>query len=306
MQPPGLPQHTQGPAPRRGREQLSRRHGLLTARHRPVWHHWREPYLLALALPWPAFLGLIATAYLALNLLFAGLYLLEPTGLGGTAGPRTSLEEAFFFSVQTLGSIGYGTLHPRGTYTNLVVTAEALTGLLFVAISTGAAFARFARSTARIRFSQLAVVHLYNGVPTLSFRLANERGTSLRDPRLRAYLAIDEVSQEGHRLRRLRPLRLEREEGVALLLVWTAMHRIDAESPLHGLDQAALERFNAELVVAFSGIDATLERPLHAEANWPTERIRFGACFADMVSLPDNRGERRIDWSVFDLIKPCS
>ena len=113
------------------------------------------------------------------------------------------------------------------------------------------------------------------------------------------------MRQEGHRLRRLRPLRLEREEGVALLLVWTAMHRIDAESPLHGLDQAALERLNAELVVAFSGIDATLERPLHAEASWPTDRIRFGACFADMVSLPDNRGERRIDWSVFDQIRPC-
>ncbi|MFM7649248.1 MAG: hypothetical protein ACKO50_14520, partial [Cyanobium sp.] len=111
MPPPGQPLPNQAPAPRRGREQLSRRHGLLTARQRPVWHHWREPYLLALALPWPAFLGLIAMAYLALNLLFAGLYLLEPTGLGGTAGPRTSLAEAFFFSVQTLGSIGYGALH---------------------------------------------------------------------------------------------------------------------------------------------------------------------------------------------------
>jgi len=302
---PGQPQPTQTPAPRRGREQLSRHHGLLAARHRPVWHHWREPYLLALALPWPAFLGLIATGYLALNLLFAGLYLLEPTGLGGTAGPRTSLAEAFFFSVQTLGSIGFGTLHPRGLYTNLVVTVEALAGLLFVAISTGAAFARFARSTARLRFSQLAVVHPYNGVPTLSFRLANERGTSLRDPRLRAYLAIDEVSHEGLLLRRLRRLHLEREEGVALLLVWTAMHPIDADSPLRGLDRAALESLNAELVIAFSGIDATLERPLHAEASWPWECIRFGACFADMVSLSDNRDERRIDWSAFDQIRPC-
>lgn len=290
---------------RRDQEELRRQHGLLTARRRTVWRHWRDPYLLALSLPWPAFLGLIATAYLALNLLFAGLYLLEPNGLGGIAGPRTSVAEAFFFSVQTLGSIGYGTLHPLGLLTNLVVTAESLTGLLFVAITTGAAFARFARSTARIRFSQQAVVHPYDGVPTLSFRLANERGTSLRDPRLRAYLAMDEVSQEGHCMRRLRPLPLERAEGVALLLVWTAMHHIDAESPLQGLDHAELKRLNAELVVAFSGVDATLERPIHAEASWPADRIRFGACFADMVSLPDNSGERRIDWSAFDLIRPC-
>lgn len=290
---------------RRDQEELRREHGLLTARRRTVWRHWRDPYLLALSLAWPAFVGLIAGTYLALNLLFAGLYWLEPTGLGGTAGPRTSLAEAFFFSVQTLGSIGYGVLHPLGLYTNLVVTAESLTGLLFVAISTGAAFARFARSTARIRFSQLAVVHSYNSLPTLSFRLANERGTSLRDPRLRAYLAMDEVSQEGHCMRRLRPLPLEREKGVALLLVWTAMHRIDANSPLRGLDHTALERLNAELVVAFSGIDATLERPLHAEASWPADRIRFGACVADMVSPPENGGERRIDWSAFDLIRPC-
>ena len=292
-------------ARRRNQDDLRRHHGLLTARPRSVWRHWREPYLLALALPWPAFLGLNAGAYLALNLLFTGLYLLEPNGLGGVAGPRTSFAEAFFFSVQTLGSIGYGTLHPLGLLTNLVVTAESLTGLLFVAITTGAAFARFARSTARIRFSQQAVVHPYDGVPTLSFRLANERGTILREPRLRAYLAVDEVSREGHHLRRMRPLRLEREEGAAFLLVWTAMHRIDDESPLQGLDASALSKLNAELVVAFSGIEATIERPLHAQASWPVDQIRFGACFADMVSPPEQGGERRIDWSAFDQLRRC-
>jgi len=292
-------------ARRRDQEDLQRHHGLLTARPRSVWRHWREPYLLALALPWPAFLGLIAGAYLALNLLFTGLYLLDPSGIGGIAGPRSSFAEAFFFSVQTLGSIGYGSLHPLGLLTNLVVTAESLTGLLFVAITTGAAFARFARSTARIRFSQQAVVHPYDGVPTLSFRLANERGTILREPRLRAYLAVDEVSREGHRLRRLRPLRLEREEGTAFLLVWTAMHRIDDESPLHGLDPPALSKLNAELVVAFSGIEATIERPLHAQSSWPIDQIRFGACFADIVLPPDHGGEHRIDWSAFDQLRPC-
>lgn len=116
-----------------------------------MWQHWREPCLLALALPWPAFLGLIATAYLALNLLFAGQYLLEPTGLGGTAGRRTSLAEALFFRVQTLGAIGSGALHPRGLSINQVVTAEALTALLFMAISTGATVASVAQSTSRTR-----------------------------------------------------------------------------------------------------------------------------------------------------------
>ena len=124
---------------------------------------------------------------------------MAPGGIGGTAGPRATITEAFFFSVQTLGSIGYGVLHPAGLAANLIVTAESLTGLLFVAISTGLAFARFAR----IRFSELAVIHPYNGVPTLSFRLANERGNLIREARLKAFLAVDEISVEGHRLRPL-------------------------------------------------------------------------------------------------------
>jgi len=283
-----------------GVQELRRERGVLAGRHRPVWRHWREPYVLALSLPWPGFLALIAGSYLLINLLFTGLYLLDPGGIGGTAGPRATFTEAFFFSVQTLGSIGYGVLHPVGLAANLIVTAESLTGLLFVAISTGLAFARFARSNARIRFSELAVIHPYNGVPTLSFRLANERGNLIREARLKAFLAVDEISVEGHRLRRLRPLVLERDEGVAFLLVWTAMHRIDATSPLFGLGPVDLQRLNAEVLVAFSGVDETIERSLHAQASWPADQIRFGACFADML-----QATHRINWSLFDCIRPC-
>ncbi len=291
------------------RQKLRRESGLLAGRHRPVWRHWREPYLFALAIPWPAFLALIAALYLAINLLFARLYLLDPSGIGGTAGPGASFAEAFFFSVQTLGSIGYGVLHPRGLFTNVLVSIEALCGLLFVAITTGLVFARFARSNARIRFSEVAVVHPYNGVPTLCFRLANERGNILREVRLQAFLAVDEISLEGHRLRRLKPLPLERDRGVAFLLVWTAMHRLDASSPLHGLTPADLARLHGDVVVAFSGVDQTIERPVHAQAHWPLERLRFGCCFADMIDdAPDGVHAglpNRIDWSAFDRIRPC-
>lgn len=284
----------------RGIQQLHRVRGLLAGRHQPAWRHWREPYVLALALPWPGFLALVGGCYLLINVGFAALYLLVPDGIGGTAGPRATFAEAFFFSVQTLGSIGYGVLHPQGLAANLIVTAESLAGLLFVAISTGLAFARFARSNARIRFSTLAVVHTYNGVPTLSFRLANERGNSIREARLKAFLAVDEISTEGHRLRRLRPLALERDQGVAFLLVWTAMHRMDAASPLHGLGLADLQRLNAEVLVAFSGVDETIERPIHAQASWPWEQIHYGACFTDMF-----QSTQRLNWAVFDSIRPC-
>lgn len=290
-------------------QHLRRQHGLLTAQEsQRWWRHWREPYLLALSLNWPLFLGLLALVYLAINLLFASLYLADPAGLAGTTAGRTSFAEAFFFSVQTLGSIGYGALHPLSLYVNLLVVAESFSGLLFIALSTGLVFARFSRSTARIRFSKLAVVHRYNGLPTLSFRLANERGNNILEARVRAYLSVDEISQEGHRMRRLLPLPLERDQGIAFLLVWTAQHRIDASSPLHGLTQAELADRHAELVVAFSGVDETIERPIHSRCSWPMSRIGLGLCFIDMVEVErvENGGDlHRIDWSAFDRTRPC-
>lgn len=285
-------------------QELHRDRGIQAGRHRPVWRHWREPYVFALAMSWPAFLALNAGLFLAINLLFAAQHQLDPAGIGGGAQPRASFAEAFFFSIQTLGSIGYGVLHPVDLYANLLMTAESLCGLLFVAIITGLAFARFARSNARIHFSESAVVFACNGEATLCFRRANERGNSIREARLRALLALDEISREGHRLRRLRPLMLQRDEGVAFLLVWTALHRIDAASPLHGLSPADLRRLNAEMVVAISGVAETIEHPVHTPAYWPVEQLRFGCCFADILEdHPSGDGDgppRRINWAAFD------
>jgi inward rectifier potassium channel len=283
---------------------LHRRQGLLAVADTLPWLAlWREPYHLMLAVPWPVFFALVLLAYLAINLVFAGLYRLDPAGIGGVAGTRASFGEAFFFSVQTLGSIGYGVLHPTSTAVNLIVTAESVAGMLFIALVTGLAFARFARGTARIRFSEVATVHTYNGLPTLMFRLANERRNTILEARLRAYLAIDEVSEEGIGMRRLLPLALRRDHGVAFLLTWTGIHVIDAASPLHGLTEEDLERAQADLLVAFSGIDETLERPIHARHHYPPAAIRFDHCFVDMVQ---HHGEQRlIDWSQFHRIRPC-
>ena len=287
-----------------GPQSLLRVRGILAAEDENQWlRHWREPYLLALSLPWPFFLILVGLVYLGINLLFTGLYLLQPEGLADASNGRIHPADAFFFSAQTLGSFHYGTLHPSSIYTNVVVTAESLSGLLFMALITGLAYARFTRSSARIRFSRLAVVHPYNGAPTLVLRLANERRNNLLDAKLRAFLAVDEVSSEGHCMRRLLPLPLDRDQGIAFLLVWTAMHRIDGASPLHGLAPADLERLNAEVVVAFNGVDEIMERAVHARASWSVEQLVFGSCFIDMLEAVD--GDQRIDWSAFDRTRPC-
>ncbi|MCT0212460.1 MULTISPECIES: ion channel [unclassified Synechococcus] len=191
----------------RPRERLEKHRGIVSAVNPANWiRHWRYPNRLLLAVPWPVFFGLVASGHLLLNLLFAGLYFLDPQGIAGVAGPTTSFAEAFFFSVHTLGSIGYGALFPASLYSNLLVTVDSLLGLFVIALVTGLVFSRFSRSTARILFSQEATVHTYNGLPTLMFRLANERRNAIIESQLRAYLAIDERSAEGQRMRRLLPL----------------------------------------------------------------------------------------------------
>ncbi|MGB7563874.1 MAG: ion channel [Prochlorococcaceae cyanobacterium] len=188
--------------------------GIVSVVNSADWiRHWRYPNDVMLAVPWPTFFGLVAAAYLLLNLTFSCLYWLDRHGISGVAGQSTRFDDAFFFSVQTLGSIGYGALYPSNIYTNLIVSLESLMGIVFIALITGLAFRRFSRSTPRILFSEVATMHDYDGQHTLMFRLANERSRTILQARIQAYLAIDERTVEGHRMRRLYPMRLQREHS---------------------------------------------------------------------------------------------
>lgn len=289
------------PAPLR----LQKHGGIFSAVNPSDWiRHWRHPNHLMLAVPWPGFFGLIAAGYLLLNLLFALLYRLDPHGIAGVAGATTTFSEAFFFSVQTLGSIGYGVFHPSSLFTHLLVTVESLLGLIVIALMTGMAFSRFSRSTARILFSEVVTVHDYDGQPTLMFRLANERRKTILDARVQAYLAIDERTREGHRMRRLHPLALNRARSPLFLLSWTVMHPIDDASPLHGRNASELVERQAEILIAFSGIDETLERPIYAHHNFPASQVLFGQGFVDMMRDDDGQGPS-FDFANFNRTHPC-
>ncbi|WP_254940022.1 ion channel [Cyanobium sp. Morenito 9A2] len=285
---------------------LRKQDGVFRAEKLDDWrHHWREPYHLMLAIPWPGFVGLIAASYLVLNLVFALLFLLDPGGIGGVpGGGPAGFAEAFFFSVQTLGSIGYGVLHPASLWVNLVVTLEALGGLIFIAVTTGLAFARFSRSRARILFSTVATVEPWNGVPTLTFRIANVRRNGILDGRMRLYLALEELSSEGFRLRRLVPLTLLREQSIHFQLMWTLMHTIDDQSPLQGHTAESLAARHGELLAAFQGVDETLQSPVHARWTYRPADLRLNARFADIVV--DDEDSRVLDFSRFNETVPCS
>ena len=171
---------------------------------------------------------LLAGAYLGANAIFAVVYMLT----GGVDGMRqTSFADAFFFSVQTLSTIGYGGMTPKGLAANIAVTVEAFFGLAMVAVSTGLIFARFSRATARVAFSRVAVITNFEGVPTLMFRAANQRGNQILEAEVMLNLLRQTVTAEGHVYRRFQELKVERARTPMFALTWTVLHPIDEFQP---------------------------------------------------------------------------
>lgn len=267
-----------------------------------VWHaFWRDPYHLFLTVPWSFFAGIVAALYFAINAGFACLYLLDPGAIAGVKTPN--FFDAFFFSVQTFASIGYGVLNPQSLYANVVVAIEALSSLFGIALVTGLIFARFTKSSAKVLFSKFAVINSHNGTPTLIFRAANERRNNILSAKLRVFLMRDEVSLEGEFMRRFYELKLERNYSPSFTIGWTAMHKIDQDSPLFGCTQESLLQVHAQLVVSLSGIDETIANTIHARHTYSTQSILFNHRLVDILSTTAE-GHGYIDYTRFHDTEP--
>lgn len=263
--------------------------------------HWRDVYHLLLTIHWVWLIGLICLVYTVLNTGFALLYLAGGDCLKN-AIPNSFLD-AFFFSVQTMATIGYGSIYPNTIYANVIVVIEALVGLSMVALATGLMFARFARPTARILFSQVAVITKHNGLPTLMFRAANERKNTILEAKLWAVVLKDEISEEGSIMRRFHDLKLIRAHSPIFSLTWMAMHIIDEASPLYGLTTETLHEVDAEIIVTLTGVDETFAQPIHARHSFISDEILWNMKFVDIIArLPD--GGRSIDYRLFHQITP--
>ncbi|MBW4565482.1 MAG: ATP-sensitive inward rectifier potassium channel 10 [Mojavia pulchra JT2-VF2] len=262
-----------------------------------AWHsYWRDPYHLLLTIPWHGFLLLIAVFYLAINALFAFAYL---AGGDCVANARPgSFSDVFFFSVQTLASIGYGAMYPKTTYANIIVTIEAMAGLMGIAVMTGLAFARFSRPTARVIFSRVAVITPYEGMPTLMFRTANQRRNLILEAQMRVYLMRDEVTLEGQHIRRIYDLKLMRNQSPSFTLTWVALHTIDEFSPLYGMTAESLMQTNTTLVISLSGIDETVAQVVHARHTYSAANILWNYRFVDIIHRTAD-GHRYIDYQHF-------
>ena len=267
-----------------------------------VWYrYWRDPYHLLLTMPWIGFLTLFWATYVVINALFALAYLAQP-GCLANAEPG-SFADAFFFSVETLATVGYGVIYPKTLYANTVMTIETLFGLVGLAVLTGLAFARFSRPTARIIFSRFAVVQPYDGVPALMFRAVNKRRNQVLEAQMQVSLMRDEVTLEGQQMRRFYDLQLLRNRTPSFMLSWTAIHPIDERSPLYGETIESLMQARATIVVSFSGMDETVSQIIHARHSYAAEEIRWNHRLVDVFhDTPD--GHRYIDYNFFHDIVP--
>jgi inward rectifier potassium channel len=241
---------------------------------------------------WPGFVAQLAMLFLTVNLAFATLYVIDR---GGIANARPgSFADSFFFSVQTLGTLGYGVMAPRTLYANLLVTVESFTGILIIALFTGIIFARFSRPRARLVFSKVAVVTQFEGVPTLMFRAANQRGNSILDAAVNVSLASNYTTREGVAMRRFQELKLIRSNNPLFALSWTVMHPIDEASPLFGIGLAEMIEHDMEIVVMLNGMDETIADRIYSRHAYMAEEIHWHRRFVDVVSVtPD--GQRMVD-----------
>jgi len=258
-------------------------------------------YHVLLTMPWRHFFAAVLAGYLVVNALFAEGYLLLGDGILN-ARPGSFLD-CFFFSVQTLATIGYGQMAPRTVGANLLVTVEALLGMVGLAVTTGLVFARFSRPTARVLFSRVAVVTVYDGVPSLMFRMANARGNQIVEARLRLSLLRNEKTAEGEPVRRVYDLGLRRSEQPLFALTWTAVHAIDERSPLYGRSPEDLEASLADVVVSLTGVDEGLAQTIYARHAYRASDLRFAARFADILRAEAERST--IDFTRFHEVLPA-
>jgi len=249
-----------------------------------------------LTVSWPWFFVQLATVFGVTNLVFATLYAMDRNGIAN-ARPG-NFADAFFFSVQTLGTLGYGVMSPRTLYTNLLVTVESFAGILLISLFTGIIFARFSRPMARVLFSKRAVVAPFDGVPTLMFRTANQRGEAIMDASVVVTLARQYTTQEGVTMRRFQELKLMRSNNSLFALSWTVMHPIDQDSPLYGLTPEDMAELDMEIVVMLNGLDEILADRIYARHAYWADEIVWNHRFVDVISVTP-AGDRMLDLTLF-------
>jgi inward rectifier potassium channel len=259
---------------------------------------WRDvnPYLHLISISWTHFLGTVLAGYILVNTVFASIYyLLGRTALNGPDSSGSGVDrflECFFFSAQTLTTVGFGAIAPATKSANLVAALEALTGLLGFAVATGLLFGRVSRPSARIGFSERALVAPYQDVTSLQFRMVNRRANTLIEPAV-TLMVMTVNRRNGGERREFNVLKLEREKVMLFPLTWTVVHPIDSESPLFGKTQTELEELQAEFMVLVKAWDETFGQTVHQRFSYRYSEIVWGAKFVPAFGV-DGKGDLEV------------
>ena len=262
---------------------------------------WDDFYHRALTVSWPVFFGLATSVFLIFNAIFAMIYQLDPNGIANQF-PK-GLAGAFFFSVETLATVGYGDMHPQSIYTHIVATSEIILGMGNIAVVTGLIFARFSRPQAKILFGKHPIVRTIEGKQTLMLRAANMRMNLIAQASAQLHLLRQHKSPEGFQLRRIEDLKLVRDRHPVFMLSWNVMHVIDEHSPLYGITQENLEAAEATLLLTIEGVDETTSQSMLARHQWGIKEVRWNHRYVDLVRRNEN-GLNVIDYTIFDDVLP--
>ena len=257
---------------------------------------WTDLYHRAMSVYWPVFFGGAAVVFVVLNAVFGFLYWLghEPIANADGNGPLAF----FYFSIETLATVGYGDMHPQTNYGHLIATVEIFTGMSFLAVMTGLIFARFSRPRARFVFANQAVITRNEGRQTLMIRTANARHNTVSRANARLWIIRAERTKEGDQLRRFYELTLDRSEHPMFVLSWMLFHVIDKDSPLHGLTDADLAESDALLVLNISGVDDSSAQQLYARHVYSWRDIRWQHRYKDITSVSP-QGRFLLDYTKF-------
>jgi len=244
---------------------------------------WRDVYRWLLGLRWPQFAAFVASLYVGLNVLFAALYSLQPNSIAGSTGGHWFFDY-FFFSVQTLATVGYGHMYPQTLYGHIISTVEIMTGIFLLATMTGLIFVRFSRPIARVLFSNCMVIAPLNGKPTLMVRIGNENQHSMVEAEFRMMFSRDEPLSEGGDFRYFYVLKLHFDRLTVFPAALTLRHTVDDKSPLFGATIESLQASRALFIVSVVGIDPVLAASVQTQKDYSWRDVRFGERFVEIYT----------------------
>jgi inward rectifier potassium channel len=264
---------------------------------------WGDLYHRSMTIYWPVFFGSAALIFVLLNAVFAFLFWLGDKPIANVADNLPLPLSLFYFSIETLATVGYGDMHPQTNYGHVVATVEIFTGMSFLAVMTGLIFARFSRPRARFVFALHPVVTLYQGQPTLMIRIANARHNAISQATAQLWLFRLERTKEGDVFRRYYELKLDRKEHPMFLLSWTLLHVIDESSAFYGMTAEEFTATEGAFIVNVTGVDDNSAQRLYARQIYSGDDIRWRHRYEDITSF-SAKGRLVLDYTKFHDVVP--